>query len=356
MSTEFTYQIAPSRVVFGEGSIQHVQREIQLLGVKKTLFLSTAGQRQVVEKIALMLADKVVGIYAKALMHVPLESAQEARQLAQDLGADCIVAVGGGSTLGLAKAIALQQDLPILAIPTTYAGSEMTSVYGITENGIKTTGKDPGVLPKTVIYDPELTLNLPISVAMMSGVNAMAHAVEGLYAKEHNPIMSLLAEEGIKSMAAGLQQLKLDPQNIAARSQCLYAAWLCGSVLGNVGMALHHKLCHSLGGSFNLPHAATHSVILPHVVAYNEHAAPEAMCRIKRALGAQQGTAAQAIFELIRSLDIPTTLSALGMKETDLDRATENALTHPYWNPVPIEKHAIRQLLHNAYYGLQPNS
>lgn len=352
---EFISQIAASRVVFGVGAVQHLKQELQYLAVHKVLILSTPGQVALAEKIAAMLDHIEVTIHAKAIMHVPIESAREARQIAQHLAVDCVVAVGGGSTIGLAKAIVLEYQVPILAIPTTYAGSEMTPVYGITENGIKKTGKDSRVLAKTVIYDPELTLNLPITLSTASGINAIAHAVEGLYAQNGNPLMSLLAEEGIKSMAEGLQQLKLGAQNIAARSQCLYGAWLCGYVLGHVGMALHHKLCHSLGGSFNLPHAATHSIILPHAVAYNEHAAPEAMCRIKRALGAQQGTAAQALFNLIVGLEAPTTLASLGMRETDLDRATEIALANPYWNPEPIEKNAIRDLLQHAYYGIQPD-
>lgn len=355
MNNEFIYEITQSRVIFGAGSIQHLQREIQHLGAKKALILSTPEQVELAERIATILGDSAVGVYAKAVMHVPIESAQEARQIAQKLGADCAIAVGGGSTTGLGKAIALEYDLPILAIPTTYAGSEMTPVYGITENGIKKTGKDQRVLPKTVIYDPELTLSLPIEMSISSGMNAIAHAVEGLYAQNGNPIMSLLAEEGIRSLAAGLLQLKMDANNITARSQCLYGAWLCGYVLGNVGMALHHKLCHTLGGSFNLPHAATHTIVLPHSVAYNEHAAPEAMLRIKRALGAEQGTAAKALFNLICRLEGPTALASLGVTEADLDQATDIAMTHPYWNPEPIERNAIRALLQNALYGHQPH-
>ncbi|MGB8810628.1 MAG: maleylacetate reductase [Acinetobacter calcoaceticus] len=355
MKNEFIYDVPQSRVIFGAGSIQYLQREIDLLGAKKALVLCTPEQVELAEKISSILGENSVGVFAKAVMHVPVESAKEARDVAQKLGADCAIAVGGGSTTGLGKAIALEYDLPILAIPTTYAGSEMTPVYGITENGIKKTGKDPRVLPKTVIYDPELTLSLPLEMSITSGINAIAHAAEGLYAQNGNPIMSLLAEEGIRALAEGLKKLKNDSLDIEARSLCLYGAWLCGYVLGNVGMAIHHKLCHTLGGSFNLPHAPTHTVVLAHAIAYNEESAPEAMNRIKRALGANDSTAANALFELIKTLEGPLSLKDLGLTEPDLDKATEIALANPYWNPKPIEKDAIRALLQNAYEGNPPN-
>src|SRR5476651_1527098 len=239
----FIYQGLPSRVVFGAGSIEHLEREIDLLGAKRTIVLSTPQQCEQAEAFAARLGSRAVGVFSKAVMHVPVETAQEARDYAAQLGADCAVAIGGGSTTGLGKAIALDSGLPILAIPTTYAGSEMTPVYGITEAGLKKTGKDPRVLPRTVIYDPELTLSLPVSMSITSGLNAIAHAAEGLYARDGNPVMSLLAEEGIRALAKGMSAVVAAPSDMSARSDCLYGAWLCGTVLGNVGMALHHKLC-----------------------------------------------------------------------------------------------------------------
>lgn len=355
MHTEFIYDVPQSRVIFGVGSLKHLKTEIEALGAKKALVLSTQGQVALAEKISDLLGCASVGVFSKAVMHVPVETAKEAVAVARALGADCAVAVGGGSTTGLGKAIALEYDLPILAIPTTYAGSEMTPVYGLTENGIKKTGKDPRVLPKTVIYDPELTLNLPLNISIMSGINAIAHAVEGLYAQNGNPIMSLLAEDGIRALVDGMRLLKKNVQDIEARRLCLYGAWLCGSVLGNVGMAIHHKLCHTLGGSFKLAHAATHTVILPHAIAYNENAAPEAMLRIKRALRSDQPTAAHALFDLVCELGGPISLAELGMKATELDKATDIALENPYWNPQIIEKKAIRQLLQNAFEGRAPS-
>jgi maleylacetate reductase len=351
---EFTYVSQPGRVVFGHGALSKLGEELDLLGAGRLLILSTPGQRPQAESIAAMLGKRAVGIFDKAVMHVPIESAREAREVARKLGADCAIAIGGGSTTGLGKAIALDSGLPILAIPTTYSGSEMTPVYGLTENGIKRTGKDPRVLPKTVIYDPALTLQLPAELSVTSGINAIAHAAEGLYAQDGNPVMSLMAEEGIRALAQGLRGVVEQPQDLTARSDCLYGAWLCGTVLGNLGMALHHKLCHTLGGSFNLPHAATHTVVLPHALAYNAAQTPEASRRIARALGAEGTPAGRAVYDLAASLGAPLSLKALGMKEAELDRATDIALSNPYWNPRSLERGAIRKLLQDAFEGHRP--
>ena len=301
-----------------------------------------------------LLGAASAGVFAEAEMHVPIETAHRARAHAKAVGADCAVAIGGGSTIGLGKAIALESSLPIIAVPTTYAGSEMTPIYGITAGGQKTTGRDLKVLPRTVLYDPDLSLGLPVGMSVVSGINAIAHAAEGLYARDGNPVMSLMAEEGIRALARGLRGVKIKSGDIDARSDCLYGAWLCGSVLGHVGMALHHKLCHTLGGSFNLPHAETHTIVLPHALAYNSAAAPEAMARIARAIDAADASA--GLFTLARDLGAPTALRDIGMKEADLDRACEIALANPYWNPRPIERHALRALLQAAWEGHPPQA
>lgn len=350
----FTYTGLPARVVFGRGALQQLESEIDRLGARRALVLSTPEQRDQAERVAAQLGDRAAGVFDKAVMHVPIETAREARQVAKELDADCAVAIGGGSTTGLGKAIALDSGLPILAIPTTYAGSEMTPVYGLTENGLKKTGKDIRVLPKTVIYDPELSVSLPVGLSVTSGMNAIAHAAEGLYAQDGNPVMSLMAEEGIRAMAEGLRRVVRSPDDLDARADCLYGAWLCSLVLGNVGMALHHKLCHTLGGSFNLPHAPTHTVVLPHAIAYNAEAAPEAAARIVRALGGDQNSAGAALYDLAKELQAPTTLAELGLTEPDLDKATDIALSNPYWNPRPIERDGIRGLLQNAFQGVRP--
>ncbi|MEK7947750.1 maleylacetate reductase [Pigmentiphaga sp. YJ18] len=348
----FVYNANAARVVFGAGSLQHLEREIGLLGAQRALVLSTPGQRKLAERVAALLGAKAAGIFDGAVMHVPIEAARQARDEARRLDADCAVAIGGGSTVGLGKAIALESGLPILAIPTTYAGSEMTPIYGITEGGLKKTGKDARVLPRTVIYDPELSTGLPVALSVTSAMNAMAHAAEGLYAQDSNPIMSLMAEEGLAAIARALPGIVRQAGDIEARSQALYGAWLCGIVLGNVGMALHHKLCHTLGGSFNLPHAECHTIVLPHAMAYNAPAVPDAMARIARAIGAQD--AAAGLHDLARDNGAPVALRDLGMPEADLDRAADIAVSNPYWNPRPIERTAIRALLQNAWAGVRP--
>ncbi len=348
----FIYNGQPSRVIFGAGSLQHLAREIETLGASKALILCTPEQRASAQNVADLLGSRAVGIFDRAVMHVPIETAREARAVAQQLGADCAVAIGGGSTTGLGKAIALDSGLPILAIPTTYAGSEMTPIYGITEAGMKKTGKDLRVLPRTVIYDPELTLSLPVAMSVTSGINAIAHAAEGLYAADSNPVMDLMAQEGIAAIGRALPAIKLRANNLKARADALYGAWLCGTVLGNVGMALHHKLCHTLGGSFNLPHAETHTIVLPHALAYNAAAASQAMERIARAL--QGRSAAQAVFDLALHNGAPVALKDIGLREQDLDRACDIAMQNQYPNPRPLERAALRELLQNAYEGTRP--
>ena len=348
----FTYESRAQRVLFGAGTLAQAPAELDRLGARKALVLCTAPQRAQAEQVAALLGPRAAGIFDGAVMHVPLASAEAARAAAVEAGADALVAVGGGSTVGLAKAIALVSPLPVLAIPTTYAGSEMTPIYGLTENGLKRTGRDARVLPRSVLYDPALTLALPVGLSVVSGINAIAHAAEGLYAADGNPVTGLMAAEGIAALGRALPALHAAPHDLAARSDALYGAWLCGLVLGSVAMALHHKLCHTLGGSFNLPHAELHTVVLPHVLAYNAGAAPQAMQRIATALGTAD--AAQGVQALARRLGAPLALRDIGMREEDLDRACALALRDAYPNPRPIEAGPLRALLQAAYEGAAP--
>jgi maleylacetate reductase len=350
--THFIHQTNPSRVIFGPGTLSQLPDELQRLGARRALVLSTPDQLVNAERVATLLGDCAAGIFSKAMMHVPVETVRQAREEARRLGADCAVAIGGGSTVGLGKAIALESGLPIIAIPTTYAGSEMTPIFGLTEGSLKKTGRDPRVLPRTVIYDPELSATLPLSVTVTSAINAIAHAAEGLYAHDGNPIVSMMAEEGIRASAAALTPLKSDPGNLDARSDVLYGAWLCGCVLGQVSMGLHHKLCHTLGGSFNLPHAEVHTVILAHALAYNATHAPKAMAVIARALGVAD--AAHGVLELARRNGAPVSLKAIGMSADGLDKAADLAAQNQYPNPRPLERKALRSLLQNAFEGILP--
>jgi maleylacetate reductase len=346
----FVYSGLPSRVVFGAGSIAQLPAEVERLGAKRPLLLSTPGRVDMVATVSRNLP--VAGVFDKVVMHTPIEAANQARDLARQLKADCCIAVGGGSTIGFGKAIALTSGLPVLAVPTTYSGSEMTTIWGISEGGAKRTGRDPKVLPRTVIYDPELTLDLPAPVSAASGMNAIAHCVEALYASDGNPIVSLMAEEGIRALAGALPKVVSNPGDVEARSDALYGAWLAGCTISTTSVALHHKLCHVLGGSFNLPHAETHAIVLPHAVRYNHDAAPEAMARIQRAIQARD--AASGIWDLEKSLGLPMGLADIGMKEADLERAARIASEAPYPNPRKVEYGAVLQLLRSAYQGQRP--
>ena len=196
-------------------------------------------------------------------MHVPVEVAERARAVARDHDADVVVCVGGGSTTGLAKAVALTTGLPIIAVPTTYAGSEATDVWGLTEAGRKTTGVDRRVLPGRSSTTRALMLGLPVATSVASGLNAVAHCVDSMWAPRTDPIDQALALEGIRAVAAGLPRVVTDPSGLGGREQTLYGAYLSAVAFASAGSGLHHKICHVLGGMFNLPHAETHAVVLP---------------------------------------------------------------------------------------------
>jgi maleylacetate reductase len=349
----FTYQALPMRVVFGAGSLGGLPDEVSGLGLSRVLVLCSPEQEDTGRAVAAALGDRAADVLPEARMHVPIEVARRARKLAAQLGADGCVAVGGGSAIGLGKAIALEHDLPVVAVPTTYAGSEMTPVWGVTEGGQKRTGRDPRVLPKTVLYDPELTVTLPAGLSVTSGMNALAHAVEGLYAPDVTPIVSLLAEEGARAMAAALPGVATDPADLDARAEAQYGAWLCGAVLGATTMSLHHKLSHALGGTLDLPHAQTHTVVLPHALAYNQPAAPRALAALSRALGGVPDPA-RRLWELAGRLDAPRSLRELGMAETDIPRIVEQALASPYANPRPVTRDGVESLLRAAWAGQAP--
>jgi maleylacetate reductase len=340
----FVYAALPTRVIFGRGKISEVANEAKRLGIKRPLAITTSQQ----SGAAAPVLDATGGVgFAGAVMHTPVSVTEEALAVLKAEGCDGTIALGGGSSTGLGKAIALRTDLPQLVIPTSYAGSEMTNILGETADAAKTTKRDARIQPETVIYDADLLGTLPPKFAATSGMNAIAHAVEALYAIDGNPIVSLMAEEGIRALASAL------PRGVAGQDEALYGAWLCGTVLGSAAMALHHKLCHVLGGTFDLPHAETHAVILPHATAYNAVASPDAMMRIARALNAKE--AAGGLYDLAKKLGCHLALKDIGMNEQGLDKAADIAVANPYPNPRPIERGAIRQLLENAFHGHRPS-
>lgn len=352
--TPFVYNGLAARVIFGTGTLTRLGEEIRRLDCSRALILSTPQQVSDAQRLAEQIGPLAAGIYANATMHTPVAVTEAALTVAKELKADIMVALGGGSTTGLGKAIALRTDLPQIVIPTTYAGSEATPILGETQDGLKKTQRNMKVLPETVIYDVNLTLTLPVRLSVTSGMNAIAHAVEALYAQDANPVTSLMAQEAVRAMVSALPAIVEDPENLEARSDALYSAWLCGLCLAGVGMALHHKLCHTLGGTFDLPHADTHSVVLPHAIAYNAPAAPEAMKKLARALGTADP--ARGLYDLQTRIGAPISLRELGLAEQNLDPAADLALANPYWNPRPLQRAAIRALLDDAWNGRPPTT
>ena len=349
----FVHQGSPGRVVFGAGSLDRLAEEVDALGASRVLIVCAPGRRGTAEAAAAALGPRCAGIHAGAAMHVPVATADAARAEARRLDADCCVSIGGGSAVGLAKAVALEREVAIVAVPTTYAGSEMTPIWGITEGGVKRTGRDSRVLPRTVIYDPVLSLGLPPSVSGPSGMNAVAHSVEALYAPRLSPIVGLMAEESIRALAHALPAVVAEPGDLEPRSQALYGAWLGGAAIAGADMGLHHRLCHLLGGRFGLPHAETHAVLLPHVAAFNHGAAPEAMARIARALGA--GDAPGGLYDLAAALGATRALADLGLAAADLASAAEAAAaTLGELHPRAAGEDELRALLDDAFRGRRP--
>ncbi|MEM9750213.1 MAG: maleylacetate reductase [Pseudomonadota bacterium] len=348
----FTYTGLPARVIFGSGTIDQLASEADALGLSRVLVLTTPPQADMGAMAADRLGPKAVGVFTEAAMHTPVEVTDRALAQFNGLDADGVVAIGGGSTIGLGKAIALRTDAPQIVLPTTYAGSEMTSIIGQTEKGLKTTQKTLKVLPETVIYDVDFTLSLPPLMSVTSGMNAVAHAVEALYAENANPVLSMMAEDGVRALVNALPVIAETPDDRTARENALYGAWLCAICLGSAGVALHHKLCHVLGGSFDLPHAETHAIVLPHALAYNAPSIAPAMERLRRAVG--HDDPAGAFFDVVKTSGAATALEDLGMPKDGVEKAVEITFQNPYYNPRPLERTGISELIYAAWAGERP--
>ena len=355
----FIHDVPATRVILAPGSLTRVPDEVGRLGAEQVLLVSGGPEAVYADELASMLGGHLAGRFTDVVMHVPVATAAAAVAATVEAEADLVIALGGGSSIGAAKAIAKETHLPILAVPTTYAGSEMTSIWGLTEGDRKITGRDPFVLPKTVVYDPVLTITLPVDISAASAMNAIAHLVEGLYAPDVSPLTMLTAEEGVRAIASALPRVIEDPANLDARGDAQYGAWLAGWTLGTTAMGVHHKICHTLGGTFDLPHAPTHSAVIPYATRYNEDAAPEAMAAIRRALqnsGISADSAADGIWELGRRIGAPTCLAEIGFTPEGIDEAVEIIVDARPTNPRPVESDGIRALLQAAYDGVRPGA
>jgi maleylacetate reductase len=345
----FVYDALPGRVVFGVGSVEHLGGEVDRLGAGRVLAI--AGKRAI-DGLVERLGGRWAASFTDVQQHVPVEAAARAVAAASGAGADCLVAMGGGSATGMAKAVALERQVPIVAVPTTYAGSEVTPIYGLTGPEGKRTGRDLRVLPRTVVYDPALTTGLPAEVTGPSGMNALAHCVEALYAPGANPVTSLLAIEGAMALHRGLPAAVADPRDLAARSDALLGAWLAGTALAAAGIGIHHQLCHLLGGAYRLPHAELHAVVLPHAVHFVAPAVRPQLARLAGGLGVDD--VAGGIWDLGRRLGTPAGLAELGLAEAELDRAAEQAVARVVQTPRRAGVSELRALLEAAWRGGRP--
>jgi maleylacetate reductase len=350
--TPFIYTGIARAGPVGSGTLSKLSTEIQRLGCSRAVLLSTPGRSEEIHNLAQQIDGLCAGVFAEARMHTPVAITEQALAAVRLWGGDCTVAFGGGSAIGLGKAIALRTDLPQIAIPTTYAGSEATQVLGETQHGKKTTQRSLAVLPEVILYDVDLTLSLPANITAVSGLNALAHSVEAVYGPDANPLTSTIAIEGIRTLKAALPDLMDNPGNRDARASALYGAWLSGVCLASVRMGLYHRLCHILGGTFNLPHAQTHAVLLPYAVAYNAEYIAHAMRALGRVLGASD--VARSLFELRARLGAPPSLHQLGLSRDAIVCAADLALAEPYEGPRPLEMAAVVSLLEDAYQGWEP--
>jgi len=349
----FEYEVLPRRVVFGLGAEDRLAGEVDRLAAARILII---GSRDRAVRLRERLGMHCVGIFTDIRQHVPVEVAATARELAGQLEVDCLVACGGGSAIGLAKAVALDLSVPIVAIPTTYSGSEMTPIWGLTSGRRKQTGRHPGVAPAVVLYDPALTVGLPPRLTASSGMNALAHCVEALYGPTASPVSALLATDGIRRLTTGLEASVRNPADLTARAEAMLGAHLAGTVLAVAGVAIHHQLCHVIGGALALDHADLNAVLLPHAVRFVAPAVPDEMRRVARVLGAGDGDAAGALWLLARRLGAPASLAELGMPAAELDRIAAAAAARVSPQPRPAGVADLRDLLAAAWTERRPTA
>jgi maleylacetate reductase len=350
VSAAFTWDALPAHVVMARGAVSRISGEVDRLGLTRVLVI--AGGRSTataLERIVSSLGTRAVGVVEDAAQHVPGRLATETVAEATRLGVDGVVTVGGGSATGLGKAVARGTGIALVAVPTTYAGSEMTPLWGQTDGGHKATGRDARALPRAVIYDPELCAGMPARLAAASGMNAMAHCVEAFWAEGANPVTTVLAEEGIRRLLRGLPSVVADPMDIDAHAENLVGACLAGTALAQAGTGIHHRTCHVLGGGWNLPHAETHAVVLPHATALVTPRAPAATSRIAALLSADD--AATGLWDLLTQLGLPRSLTAIGMPAADLDVAVERVTAVAADDPLVAGEPAVRRMLAGALDG-----
>ncbi|PWC50187.1 maleylacetate reductase [Azospirillum sp. TSA6c] len=348
------FNALPSRVVFGAGAVDRIDGEVERLGAERALVVSTPGRSAMGGRVADRLGSRCIGILPEAVSQVPIELAIRGRAKARDMGADCLVSVGGGASIGLGKAIALELGLPIVAVPTTYSGSEMTGFCGITIDGVKRMHQSLRMLAGTVVYDPSLTVGLPVDVSMASAMNALAHCVDAIYTPTISPVIVPAAMEGARAIMDALPRVAARPDDAEARADLLYGAHLAGAALAG-GFALQHGVAHVLGGTYGVSHGLSHALVLPHVAAYNAPFASQAMDRLAAAMGVADVGA--AIFDMMETVGLPTRLTEVGFSADRIAEAARITVeTDNRYNPGPVTEEAVRGILAAAVEGRRPGS
>ncbi|MEA2627530.1 MAG: maleylacetate reductase [Candidatus Binatota bacterium] len=347
----FTHEGVPTRIVFGIGSRHGLADELDRLGLSQVVLIASGSSRAEADALVGVLDHRLTWRVDGVRQHVPAELAAEVTADAIRVGADGVVTLGGGSATGLGKAVALS-GLPLVAVPTTYAGSEMTPVWGVTTDGRKETGRDPQVLPKTVLYDPELTFGLPPLTTAASGMNALAHCLEALWAAGASPLAGPLALDGARTLCEAVPAAVAEPWDAKVRGRALVGACQAGMALATAGTGLHHRLCHVLGGRYDLPHAQTHAALLPHVVGFNEPVLGALAARMAIAVGS--GRASTGVHDLAVRMGLCMALSELGMPESAIEEVAAEVAATPPPNPRPVDEAALRSLLRAAWEGDSP--
>ncbi|HEX4559288.1 MAG TPA: maleylacetate reductase [Mycobacterium sp.] len=354
MPADFSRDTLPGRIVFGPGTVEGIADELERLGVQRAMLIAAHYDSHLDFQATRVLGSRLQLRWNEVRQHVPNDLAHRATAAAIDNSADGLVTIGGGSTIGLGKAVAVNTDLPLLTVPTTYSGSEMTPIYGLTVDHHKSTARDDRALPKVVIYDPELLTSLPPAVVGPSGMNALAHCAEALWAPRTDPITDAIALDGAHRIGAHLRTA-FTHDDAAGRGQMLIASCLAGVALGTVGTSLHHSLCHLLGGMFDSPHAETHAVMLPYVVQYLKSAVPLAVDRLSVAMNTTPDRLTDTIWSLGRSVGTPHGLRALGLTETQVLQAADAAWANGFASPRSLNRSGLHRLLLGAFRGFAPS-
>ena len=359
MSHITALDILPLRVVFGCGSLAELPAELERMDAERVAVVTSPGRRAQGDALCAQLGSRSAGVIAEALPHVPDEAVERGVERARELDAGALVAIGGGSSIGLGKVIAARTGALLVNVPTTYSGSEMTDVYGITAGGRKRTTRDGKAGAALIVYDPELTLSLPTAASVASAFNAAAQAAAQLYAPGGDPAFVAVALEALRRLFEGMPAVAADGSDLGARTELMRGAYLAGLALrqgiaGGGGLTLHHKLCHLLGGAAGLPHAETHTVMLPQVLDFLRGSIPAAMRQVAEILGTED--AAVGIFDLAERVGAPTSLTALGLEEAQVDGLLEPGMEYAEMGPRRFDRAGLRALLVSALEGRRPTS